>query len=290
MRVQNKSMRSFLVAAAVAAAAAFSAKPVFATALAYEPFDQGYTSDGYANDASPSLEGLTVGQYGFSGSYSSGSDDGVAPAGLSNPLDPSQGTSIGRVSGNNSAYYAIGQFDTTPGGNFGTNGYLESSGGANTSGYNIGAGGTTLYFSFLFAPQNGSTTETGNFEFLLDGNSGNANKALQINVSSDASTSDADLYVGELVFGANNSDTLYSATDPSSPSALTQVPGTGNYSFDRFQLTGTADGSKTSDLEFDEIRFGTTYGDVVPGSVPEPVGLGLLVVCSFGLLARRRRA
>jgi hypothetical protein len=188
----------------------------------------------------------------------------------------SQGYSIGRTHGYINSYYAVGNFDTSAGGNFGTNGvgpngYLEGS--------NIGASGNTLYFSFLYATQSGDT-QTGAFEFLRGGNSDNSNLALGISVTATTAPSSASLYVGEIVFGASDSDTLYGATNPASVGALSQVGGVGNYSFDRMELKGT------SDFQLDEIRVGSTFADVVP----EPTSIALLGLGSLGLLVRRRRA
>jgi hypothetical protein len=41
------------------------------------------------------------------------------------------------------------------------------------------------------------------------------------------------------------------------------------------------------DVYFDELRYGTTLGDVVP--VPEPATLGLMALGGVGLVAMRRR-
>jgi len=91
----------------------------------------------------------------------------------------------------------------------------------------------------------------------------------------------ASLYVGEIQFGASDSDTLLSAINPTSSAQLTTAQGPGNFSFDRLQFEGLGD------AQFDEFRVGTTFADVA--SVPEPASLGLLAVGGVALLARRRR-
>jgi len=137
---------------------AFSGTRAFATPLAYEPFNQTNTAfdPSFPNDGS-SIDGQPAGSSGFSGNYYNSAGAGVVTGSLSNPSSTSLGNKLGRMNGNINAYFTVAQFDTTNGGNFGTAGLLESSGGANTSGNNIGAAGTTLYFSFLYASASGDS-------------------------------------------------------------------------------------------------------------------------------------
>lgn len=86
-------------------------------------------------------------------------------------------------------------------------------------------------------------------------------------------------------FGAGNNDTVTYFNDPTS---ATDFFGSGDA-----QLTGidaTFDGiaftATNATLQWDEIRIGTTLGDVT--TVPEPSTVGLLALTSLGLLRRRR--
>jgi hypothetical protein len=254
----------------------------FAAPLAYEPFSQAYAPS-FPGDGAD-ITGLSAGSYGFTGGYHDGSAAGVHPGSLTNPLVSSQGNLLGRISGNNNAYYTIANFDTTAGGTFGSNGYLEPSGTmVNSTGNNIGAAGTTLYFSYLFASISGDSV-TGTLNLLRNGDSGNgADVALSITNTASTTAPAANLYVGEIVFGTGDSDTLYSAINPTSSSDLTavSVPGADNFSFDRVEFTGTGD------FQYDELRMGSTFGDVA--SVPEPASLSVLAIGGIGLLSRRRR-
>lgn len=192
--------------------------------------------------------------------------------------------------------------DTSAGGPFGLAGLVD--------GGKIGADGTTLYLSFL---QRIATVPSGSLPYyaieLSDGN-GNADRVLlvghddkatpyyvartysnesgsEISTSLGTENADVNFYVLKFSFGAGDDDLVEIYRNPSlggEPAAPTATLGGlslgYDFSFDRIALARFV--GNTPIVDFDEIRFGTTFADVAP--VPEPGSLVLLLAAGFCLL------
>ncbi len=76
------------------------------------------------------------------------------------------------------------------------------------------------------------------------------------------------------------------SANPGTPSAT--LGSSSTTSFGRFIIyTNGLDSGES--ISFDELRFGTTWSDVVPAAVPEPVSASLLALVSGALLWRRKK-
>jgi len=170
--------------------------------------------------------------------------------------------------------------DTSAGGVYGSNGYLLSPGV-------IGADGKTLWGSILYSqPNPGVTSNIAGFQ--LEGGGTFTTDLPQLAASN--------LIVFRIDFGASATDTVTLFSNPN----LATFDGTsggvtsaaGDYSFNTLRLReqfvlGTP-GTTGSETQYDDIRFGTSVGDVAPiTAVPEPTTLGLLA--AGAILALRRR-
>jgi len=190
--------------------------------------------------------------------------------------------------------------DTTAGGLAGLAGLLDGNS-------NIGADGTTVYIGF--AMQTDSPDQYYGFEVYRDGENGgarivkistdgdlNSGAERQLNLASDNTSQDVvsqlnedvNYYVLKLAFGASDNDTASVFLNPT----LNAVEGVadatitgGNYAFDRIGFGNFGAGAM---INFDDIRIGVAYADVVGAVLPEPGSLGLLTA-ALGLLVSRRR-
>lgn len=170
------------------------------------------------------------------------------------------------------------QLDTSVGGIYATSGYLLSAG-------LIGADNTTLWGSFLYSNDDigtGISTKT----LTL---SGGGTFALTL-----PQTSASNFMVFRINFGAGATDTVTSFSNPNlaifngTTGGVTSV--LGNYSFNTFNLQeqgANFPGGSGTEGQFDDIRFGSTLGDVAP--IPEPSSALLALVGLSSILMLRSR-
>jgi len=210
-------------------------------------------------------------------------------------------------------------FDTSVGGAFDTNGYLDGNG-------NIGADGTTIYIAW--ASKTTPVTSNGNdsnyyhgFEFYRDGMSDSVNRHLQVSsdpadqalwlrgnntIGFDESTAQIigynfpaltqlHYFVLKIIFGAGNADSASIFMDPqlNAPEGMpTATIFSTDLSFDGIALASFV-GNPV--YEVDDIRVGATYADVVGASNPPVVPLptavwsGLAGLIGLGLAQMRSR-
>ena len=249
------------------------------TLLAYEGF----------NYASGYLAGQTGGS-GWSGAWTgvAGANATVMANGLAagaNAPAGYDGGSLGKAAFQPSAGRIGRWLDTTAGGPFGGQGYLDSSG-------RIGATGKRLYLSFLQQPN--TTSSFYEFEFhrgdLGDGGriggigndvSGGTNVNLRApnsvnNLSLGVGSTAVNFYVVRIDFQSGNDDIrVYrnpsSYSEPTTPD-LTKL-GQADMSFNGISF-GAYINSTT--VAHDEIRIGQTWADVMPAVMiapPTPTGL-----------------
>jgi hypothetical protein len=267
-----------------------------ATLLDYQPYD--YTQSTSLADAD--------GGTGWSGPWNGGMYDtahGVVVA------------PIGSVGGN-----AV-EGNAAQGQDYGTFGQRSFSASYDTGvNYASGGPGIPYYFSFLvdFGTETSSTDVEGSIAagFLTGGNLVDFNFGLasadtvDMSIAADPSHT-VPLQTGTTYLIAGSFNTTYPSgpysgegqLDVSVYSASSSIPSSapsswdlsftdsGNSAYNSVALTGfTVPYSQyNGDLSLDEIRVGTTFGDVAaPASVPEPTCLGLTCLAA-GLLLQRRR-
>jgi len=166
--------------------------------------------------------------------------------------------------------------DTSGGGLAGVAGLIDESD-------NIGADGATVYIGF--AMQTDSPNQFFGFELYRDGENGgarsikistdgdlNSEGARQLNLANVNHTTqdavsdlneDVNYYVLKLSFGAENADTASVFLNPTLNAVEGAADATitgGNYSFDRLGFGNFGAGAS---INFDDIRIGTTFADVV---------------------------
>ncbi len=195
--------------------------------------------------------------------------------------------------------------DTSTGGLFDLAGLVDGSG-------MIGADGTTLYLSFLQR----IATVPGKYPyyaFEVSNGNGNPNRVLLVG-HDDAATpyyvartasnesgpiistplgaenAEENFYVLKFSFGDGDDDLVEiyrnpsPGSEPTTPTATLGGSGLGyDFSFDRIALARFV--YNIPIVDFDEIRFGTTYADVTP--IPEPLSVVLLIGGVLGFLLMR---
>ncbi|MEM1211586.1 MAG: PEP-CTERM sorting domain-containing protein [Planctomycetota bacterium] len=254
--------------------------------IVYEGFD--YSSpvvDG--TDIAGLSGGTPTGSPGFNGSVWRDGNNGTRAEfvfeetglaytdGLGNELIVGGGSTVEPDTGNTSVYFR--EFDKG-------SGLLDT--------------GNAVYFSFLTAVVGdgsrvfGLTTSDTNFGFRLFRDAGFWRVQIGgVGVTSTVSTDNFDgLVVGRITMKDGNDDfeIWFNPDDISSEAALGTadiqfLDGANTPNFNRFRLEG---GNFPTDLQFDEIRLGTTFADVVP--IPEPGSLALIGLGGLVIAARRR--
>lgn len=185
---------------------------------------------------------------------------------------------------------AFADLDTTPGGEFGSQGFLDANG-------DIGADDTTLYMSWLFRGETGSSAGYAGVAFFQDSDSnerlfiGKLNENGQYSGTGGLGTfgaaldTETHLFVAKFTFKSGN-DTIEVFLDPNLalPETLQTIDGktTGiDLKFDRLRLS-----SGGGAWWWDELRFGDTWDSVV---VPEPSAWALGSLGAVALLVVRRK-
>ena len=244
--------------------------------------------------------GIGVG-YATGGAWN---NNDFADGGLAHPtLVTTPGVRVVRTDGDMEA-----NLDVSAGGTFDSAGLVgnEAIGGEGVSG--------TLYYSYLGREMDGNGDGWGGFnlwnnagggdEHLGVGNGGTPNDYVAFHIDGNTEPPittpptpiDGDVHFfvirGDYVGDGQDTYTVWQDPDPLL-AELDQAAGTsimvntrpedGN-GFNQFRFRGD---NSTGQWEFDEVRFGTTWGDVTP-TVPEPAS-GLLALFGIGLISHLRR-
>lgn len=180
--------------------------------------------------------------------------------------------------------------------------------GATTIGFrsfdsSYGSDGTSFWFSFL-AQRNAAVTDFAGISFYNGGTSGgdrtfsiqrDGASSVSWSLSGDADTGIA-IDVGqtylltvEILFNAGD-DTVNLYVDPtiggSAPTVADATITISDASFDRIRVAA----ANGADYTFDELRFGDTFLDVTPSTIPEPSTYALLVsALMLGVVVIRKR-
>ncbi len=271
--------RRITPAVAVLAGVVFTAQPsAHAALMAYEGFNYSTGSGNLTGQA---------GGFGWNGSWQTVNNGSSSVQSVGLTAGGNAPSGYDSHSAGNSAFTPSGTrtgrwFDESPGGFFGSNGYLNGNG-------NIGADGKTIYISFLqqvsgtasyyeFELHRGNLGDPGRMAGV--GNDvGDADVHFRIESPAGGSSSFADLgagntsvnfYVVRIDFnlaGGNSTVTIYrdstSATEPGSSTA--QITGiTADMSFDGISFGAFNNGIT---IAHDEVRVGQTWADVTsPGA------------------------
>ncbi len=281
---------------------------VGAAPLLYDGFS-GYTAGAMAGQVTPAVGYASGGSWvSLAGTVSASPSSGLTYSQGSLQLVTSGGLAETAVAGFNGVKALL---DVSPAGPFAQAGLVDGGkiGGTNVSG--------TLYYSFLakvlatdlpdgsndFA---GFQLYNGGSEGLGVGNNWNAWAFSTFGPGGEGDLvrpsdntyllvdSATHLFVVKIQFNAGGNDDMTIYMDPSladveanQPNTVWRRSATGNAMFDGIALRSGSSNNDNS-WQFDEVRFGTSWNDVVV--VPEPAGLGLAAIGALGLLARRRRA
>jgi hypothetical protein len=112
----------------------------------------------------------------------------------------------------------------------------------------------------------------------------------QFNLANVSTTSNTHFYVVQLNLNSGGLDSFSAWLDPVtlSPTPSADLTGSGiELSFNSISLESTGVGFNQMSAYYDEIRFGTTWGDVL--FIPEPSSLSLLVLGGVAVALRRRQ-
>ncbi|MEM6821751.1 MAG: PEP-CTERM sorting domain-containing protein [Verrucomicrobiota bacterium] len=234
------------------------------------------------------LQGINSGSgFGASSTWDGNSTSGSENARVSYPgLSYSGLTVAGGKAGFRGNFRRI--YRPTGGAGFAS--YLDGSG-------NIGADGTDLWFSFLLA-RSSNATSGGSFgvSLLRDAvdPSTTADEVIYFSNLLGGGFQDLDTHMiaVHMEFAAGN-DTYTVYVDPDL--SLAPTGGVSNsiadLSFDMIKLEGRIFGSPTSDIRFDEVRFGETAVDLGFAPVPEPSTYALLLfACTVFYIVRKKMA
>ena len=281
-----------------------------ATLLVYEPF----STSGAGSYSTGNLSGQGANTLGFNGlsafsgnwSQNLSSTNLVLTGSLGRTNIPQQGIGIG------------GKATVVGGGSFGSTTPTTISVSRSlsvgpvfqqfsTDMVNINKG--TIYMSFMmsadtFRPNSWATLGLGNLKIgrFNDGTLKIGTIGLNLgtdgtpdylfNLANVTSTSETHFYVVQLNLNSGGLDSFSAWLDPVtlSPTPSADLTGSGiELSFNSISLESTGVGFNQTYAYYDEIRFGTTWGDVL--FIPEPSSLSLLVLGGAVVaLCRRKRA
>ncbi|MCE9547395.1 MAG: PEP-CTERM sorting domain-containing protein [Planctomycetia bacterium] len=180
---------------------------------------------------------------------------------------------------------------------------------------NFGTDGTSVYFSFLYQPHSTSPGPYNGYELYNSPTQDDGARTIQIGINGVAVApslfvngalvglplvaqgTNVHFFVGKIVYGAGDVDTLILYADPTSlateggPDTTTTAGAFSNLAFELVSMTSFQDPG----VNFDELRFGDTWADVVPleggGAVPEPSTfvLAALGLAGLGLVGWKQR-
>ncbi|MGE4488270.1 MAG: PEP-CTERM sorting domain-containing protein [Kiritimatiellales bacterium] len=191
-----------------------------------------------------------------------------------------------------------------------TNGYMKINGGGagNTWAFRSLASpiathvDTTYYFSFVLRNQDSSGISTDGAKLVFRAGDGStilyagftdtealclkAGSSSQVNGSTLFDSAAAVTLVGKVTLSASGSDTVSvsaftGASGPGSEPVSWDLTSSAEFNWWQIAELGLNVNGGNSEVDFDEIRLGTTFDDVLP--IPEPATLGLLGIGAAAL-------